>query len=743
MQASILRFDRFELDLNSYELRESGRVIKLERLPTELLILLVESQGQLVTRDAIVQRLWGDNVFVDSRQGINTAVRKLRVALHDDPEHPRLLQTLTGRGYRLLAPVPGPAINSDGETLSPSPVPIASPSETTAAAATSSTSTPASRPIGRQSLLLAAITLVVVAAGIVWLFARRAAATHPATEQRITSNSPEAPVKFAVVSPDGRYLAYSDPTGLYLRVIATGEVRPWAVPKDFIASPNGWFPDGTHLLVTRFEGPMHNASLWKLSMLGANPRKLIDNAGLGSVSPDGTRIAFVATLPGWGREFWVMDSDGSNPHKIAAPGQPEPPNSRISLMFPPVWSPTGRRLAYLERHELVTPDPAEDAFTSLRTIDANGGDLQVILNDTRLDRALCWGADGHIFFAYREDTASDRTDQGVRSIRVDERTGKAIGQPHFVTNGAGHIGGMSVTPDGKRLVLWRMNTQVQGFIADFDAGTRKWKTPRRLTLDANSSLAEAWLADSKTVVFVSNRNGTWTLFKQALDETTAEVMVQGRSIFLPRLSADGSHMLYESRADRVNFSVPVSLMRLSVAGGPPQLVVQEAGIVNYQCAHLPSTLCILSKVRGTDHIFMSFDPEHGVGHELLRTTGGFNNWTLSPDGKTLAVLPGDHHVRFYSVENGGAHQHNTVTVNQWQIGNGDWSADGKGVLLPSVSATGTPVILEVDMAGKVSVVLEGAANTNFWWIIPSPDGHHGILGVEVPGDNNAWMIDKF
>jgi DNA-binding winged helix-turn-helix (wHTH) protein len=110
MQASILRFDRFELDLNSYELRESGRVIKLERLPTELLILLVESQGQLVTRDAIVQRLWGDNVFVDSRQGINTAVRKLRVALHDDPEHPRLLQTLTGRGYRLVAPVPSPAI---------------------------------------------------------------------------------------------------------------------------------------------------------------------------------------------------------------------------------------------------------------------------------------------------------------------------------------------------------------------------------------------------------------------------------------------------------------------------------------------------------------------------------------------------------------------------------------------------------------------------------------------------------
>src|SRR5271157_4948527 len=105
MQASILYFDQFELDLNSYELRKSGRVIKLEKLPMELLILLAEKQGQLVTREEIIQRLWGDNVFVDTRQGINTAVRKIRVALHDDPEHSRLLQTVAGRGYRLLAPV--------------------------------------------------------------------------------------------------------------------------------------------------------------------------------------------------------------------------------------------------------------------------------------------------------------------------------------------------------------------------------------------------------------------------------------------------------------------------------------------------------------------------------------------------------------------------------------------------------------------------------------------------------------
>src|ERR1700693_4922893 len=125
MQTSILYFDQFELDLNSYELRKSGRVIKLEKLPMELLILLAESQGQLVTREQIIQRLWGDNVFVDTRQGINTAMRNLRIALQDDSENPRLLQTLPGRGYRPLAVFSSPAADG-GQTVEPAAVPPSS-----------------------------------------------------------------------------------------------------------------------------------------------------------------------------------------------------------------------------------------------------------------------------------------------------------------------------------------------------------------------------------------------------------------------------------------------------------------------------------------------------------------------------------------------------------------------------------------------------------------------------------------
>src|SRR5271165_451098 len=261
MQISVLYFDQFELDLNSYELRKSGRVIKLEKLPMELLILLAEKQGQLVAREQIIQRLWGDDVFVDTRQGINTAVRKIRVALRDDPEHPRLLQTVAGRGYRLLAPVSTGDDNANKQSAPQFPPPASFPP-----------STPPASTAAKAHWPYLLVVFVVLASALFWLSRRET--THPATERRVTSNPPEAPVKFAVVSPDGKYVAYADPTGLYLRQISSGETYPWGVPKDFIASPSGWFPDGTHLLVTRFEGASRIPSLWKLSLLGGSPRLL-------------------------------------------------------------------------------------------------------------------------------------------------------------------------------------------------------------------------------------------------------------------------------------------------------------------------------------------------------------------------------------------------------------------------------------------------------------------------------------
>jgi DNA-binding winged helix-turn-helix (wHTH) protein/tetratricopeptide (TPR) repeat protein len=98
----------FEVDLRAYQLRRAGRVLKLEPTPMELLLFLVEHRGELVTRDQIVERIWGRDVFLDTDNSINGAIRKIRQVLKDDPEQPRFVETVSGRGYRFIAPVREP-----------------------------------------------------------------------------------------------------------------------------------------------------------------------------------------------------------------------------------------------------------------------------------------------------------------------------------------------------------------------------------------------------------------------------------------------------------------------------------------------------------------------------------------------------------------------------------------------------------------------------------------------------------
>jgi TolB-like protein/Tfp pilus assembly protein PilF len=102
---STFRFGEFELDISAYELRRGGHPVHLERQPMDLLILLVEHHRQLVSRADIVKRLWDPGVFVDVEMGVNTAIRKLRQALRDSRESPAFVETISGKGYRFIAPV--------------------------------------------------------------------------------------------------------------------------------------------------------------------------------------------------------------------------------------------------------------------------------------------------------------------------------------------------------------------------------------------------------------------------------------------------------------------------------------------------------------------------------------------------------------------------------------------------------------------------------------------------------------
>jgi DNA-binding winged helix-turn-helix (wHTH) protein len=112
-----IQFDAFELDFGRFQLSRRGQPVRLEGLPLQLLMFLVDNPRKLVTREQIADALWGKDVFVDIEQGINTAIRKIRIALDDDSVQPQYLQTVVGRGYRFVADIKidGAPVNSGNE----------------------------------------------------------------------------------------------------------------------------------------------------------------------------------------------------------------------------------------------------------------------------------------------------------------------------------------------------------------------------------------------------------------------------------------------------------------------------------------------------------------------------------------------------------------------------------------------------------------------------------------------------
>lgn len=172
MPASVYRFGDFELDPAGFELRRNGRVQKLERIPMDLLILLVEKNGTVVTRQEIIEHVWGKEVFVDTEHGINTAIRKIRQALRDDPDHPLFVRTVTDKGYCFVA-------TQNGSSAPPEPPPSAQPQPGPESAPpeddpTASPESALRQPASRRGLIgIAALILLAIAGTLIAMNAGR------------------------------------------------------------------------------------------------------------------------------------------------------------------------------------------------------------------------------------------------------------------------------------------------------------------------------------------------------------------------------------------------------------------------------------------------------------------------------------------------------------------------------------------------------------------------------------------
>jgi serine/threonine protein kinase len=581
---------------------------------------------------------------------------------------------------------------------------------------------------GRWKWVAAAALLIALIVGAQWLYPRR----HTEfVEQKLTANSAENSVTSMAVSLDGKYLAYADSTGIYLKLLRTGETHPVQLPPDFFGRVDDWFPDGTRLLVTRAE-QTGKASLWSISVLGGSPRHLADDASGGSLSPDGSRIAFRRgsfSYDGrWGREEWVMRSDGTDQVKCAAARSDD---SQVGI---PTWSPDGKRIAY------VRSIWAYNARTS--SVEVNewqAANASTLFSDSRLSPALHWLSDGRLIYAFGSPQNQQESSLWVVSL---PNSAKISSPPKRITGGHGWISRVTATADGKKGFFLRGNWLPSVYIGTLSLNGTQLVSSRRLTLDENENIPSSWTLDSTSVLFSSDRNGTREIFKQAIDKTTAESLVTStEQVSGAIVTPDGSEILYISTPKSASHETPSSIFAMPIGGGTPRLVLKDIGIFNLECAGLPKTTCLYTVIHGNAWETFEFDMRSG---KIAATpqVDPMSDSSLSPDGSERAIIyygPDQDTIHFRSTSTGKTRD---LVVKGWRglIGI-EWFPDGKRLLMSWHNFEQVSALLSVTLDGKATVLLK-SSNPEIWGAFPSPNGR--MLAIaEAGGPKNVWQIENF
>jgi Tol biopolymer transport system component len=591
------------------------------------------------------------------------------------------------------------------------------------------------------------LATALVALALAW-FARHRAVPPPELKQRrLTDNSSDNPVEGAAISPDGRYLAYGDNSGIHIKLIETGETQTIRRPPRLKGSnaswaPVSWFPDATKLVAGGTE-PGPHPSIWVVSVLSGSARELRDGAFAGPVSPDGSQIAFTAGasnsvwgFSNFGRELWLMGANGEEPHRIATL---DADNSFSSV----VWSPDGERLGYVRIHQVT-----DEVVYSIETRDAKGGAPVPILANARV-RDLCWlrnGRTGRMIYSMTEPEPNFN-DSNLWKTEIAAGTGVPLGKPTRITNWAGSLlGYLSNTADGKRLAFSKSSYHGDVYVGELEANGRRLKSPRRLTLSESNNVPTGWTADSKSVLFSSDRDGRLAVFKQGLDEDSPERLTSGpQNYFSPRLSPDGSWILCFAMRTLQGGSLwtPTDVVRVPLSGGTPEFVARTT--LDYRCARSPANLCLFDQasIDRKRLAFIASDPVHGGQREVMTIDtdpAGIYSWDLSPDGSRVAIQnAGEHegHIRVLPIGGGAAQD---VRVKGWGALHAlNWGADGEGFFASSLSGQGA-TLLHIDLQGRAQALWTQTAEQS--WGIPSPDGKKlAILGATV--QRNVWMIENF
>jgi eukaryotic-like serine/threonine-protein kinase len=619
-------------------------------------------------------------------------------------------------------------------------------------------------------VLAVAVLILAVVVGVDRWIIHQPSSAHHFRQVRLTANPEDSPVYSAAISPDGRYLGYSDEQGVHIQVVGTGETRRVLPPRG-VEAGNGfwgfesWYPDSTRYLAA-LTTPGETGSLWSVTILGGSAHKLIGEAnGDGVVSPDGSSIVFSRGQSTLGaREIWLMGPDGEEPYQIlSAKGQ-----SRFGRI---VWSPASNRIAY---EEIYQQD--RQYIHSIRTCDLHGSHRTTIIAGEETsgwsEANFIWIPPGR--FIYRRRVPDSTFDsENLWDLRVDSRTGVPKGLPRRLTEWSGFsVYGLSATADGKQLAYLRGNTHWRVLVGDLTTHKNRLIRARRLIMDEYFNMPFAWTADSRAVIFLSNRSGAWGVYKQGIYGGGARAITVSAALDAdePRLSPDGSWVVFPARPHSSPQGVLTTVYRAPLAGGPPQLLFPVKRFIVLFCANRAANFCAYASHSSDQHamVIMAFDPIGGQKRELLRiptAPGADYHFALSPDGAKVAVLKNDgnaNQIRFVpiaararatsalaSVAGQRRLRRNTtskssalvITVKGYfEVDSLDWAADSRSVFVGAMGPNGA-TLLRLGLNGKMRPLWRQPQATQIW-AIASPDGRRiAIHGDAVQAD--VWTLSNF
>jgi DNA-binding winged helix-turn-helix (wHTH) protein/Tol biopolymer transport system component len=680
----------------------------------QVLVCLVGHAGRVVTKQRLMRSVWPDTFVTDDV--LTRAISELRRVFGDDVKEPRFIQTVPKGGYRLIAGVSSSAVQD-----------LAAPGHDAA-----KESAPAVAQPTRHKLVLIFVSVVLLTGAAVggwWIASTRRGPGAPprqSTVMQLTANPPELPVTSAQISPDGKYLAYADPTGIRVRVIDTGETQRVADTRGM--DVYAWSGDETRIRAAACDTA--TCTGWDLSLIGGIRRRSgavwpVTSAMISTA--DGSRLL---RITGSSRDLSVDLLDGSAPRHLGDLG----PNGSAS------WSADGKRV-------LFTRGPA---LSAVESIPLAGGSSSVVFTAADGQRIADTGLqlrDGRLLTVLSD---AETNAVAVWEVLIDGSSGVARGSPRRLTErmaASGSIGRYSVgaqsglrlsaSSDGKRVALKGDMSHGDIYVARFDERRgRLLDTPRRLTTDERGSSAGAWTPDGKTILFNLGQSGSQDIFTQSLKAESAQPLVVGPGDqVLPRMSSDGQWVLFQEPAGPEGSRI----MRVPLAGGRPEQVLATTRVAWPRCS--VRGRCVLFEQDNDRWIISSLDPVRGKGERLCSLPFNTRGEDLSPDGNAVAlVVEGTrpaNRIRIYSMR--GEPQNDVVVEGANALTTLDWGGTGAGFFSSNLTPTRRELLfIRLDGTSHVLSSQQGIPLA----AIPSPDGTHLAMSGWTR-QSNVWMLTDF